>query len=338
MMRNGVDLDRVNAIREAMRKDAAAGRRTLSGITSWNGGAHSTTIARNFAIPVDEPVALGGTDRGASPTELVLTALSACIAISIAYSAAEDGVEVNLIEIDVEGNLDLAGFLEVRRAKGPEHEKTRSVFEPRRAEGCDGSLEPELEKPSGFAPEHEKTRSVFEPRRAEGCDGSLEPELEKPSGFAPEHEKTRSVFEPRRAEGCDGSLEPELEKPSGFAPEHEKTRSVFEPRRAEGCDGSLEPELEKPSGFAPEHEKTRSVFDSRRSEGAEFEHRRCDSRQDVYPGLEEVRLTVRVDADAPREKIRELVDHGYRRSPVAAVLEGRVPIRVCIGWEETGTG
>ncbi|HOI58894.1 MAG: OsmC family protein [Methanoculleus sp.] len=175
----------VNALTGAMRRDAAAGRRTLSGITSWNGGAHSTTIVRNFAIPADEPAVVGGTNRGPSPTELVLTGLSACIAVGIAYSAAEDGIEVDLIEIDVAGDLDLGGFLEVRRAEGPE-----------------------------------------------------------------------------------------------------------------------------------------------------LEHRRCDSRQDIYPGLEEIRLTVRVDADAPREKIEELVDHAYRRSPVAAALGERVPIRVCIEWEE----
>ncbi|MDV2480899.1 OsmC family protein [Methanoculleus sp. Wushi-C6] len=170
MMRNGVDLERLEAFKETVQREAGAGRRTLSGITSWNGGAHSTTIVRNFAVPADEPAAVGGTNRGPSPTELVLTGLSACIAISIAYSAAEEGIEVDLIEIDVAGDLDLAGFLGVGNAR---------------------------------------------------------------------------------------------------------------------------------------------------------------------PGLEEVRLTVRVDADAPREKIRELVDHGYRRSPVAAALEGRVPVRVCIGWEET---
>ena len=187
-MRNGIDLERVNALREARGKNAAAGRRTLSGITSWNGGAHSTTIIRNFAIPADEPAAIGGTNRGPSPTELVLTGLSACVAIGIAYSAAEEGIEVDLIEIDVEGDLDVGGFLEVRRAEGPEHEKTRSVF---------------------------------------------------------------------------------------------------------------------------------------------------DSQQDARPGLEEVRLIVRVDGDAPREKIKELVDHGCRRSPVAASLGERVRIKVCIGWEET---
>ena len=53
------------------------------------------------------------------------------------------------------------------------------------------------------------------------------------------------------------------------------------------------------------------------------------------PGLEEVRLIVRVDADAPREKIKELIDNGCRRSPVAASLGEKVRIKVCIGWEET---
>ena len=189
LMQNGVDLERVDALVEAIRKDAVKGKRTLSCITSWNGGAHSTTIVRNFVIPADEPVALGGTDRGASPMELVLTAFAACTAIAIAYSAAQDGVEVDSIEIDVEGDLDLGGFFEVRLSEGQE--------------------------------------------------------------------------------------------------------------------------LEKPSGF-----------DSRRAEG---------------PGLAEIRLTVRVDADAPWEKVEELVNHAYRRSPVAASLEARVPIRVCLARNDTET-
>lgn len=169
---NEVDIERVNALKAAMRNDPAAGRKTLTALASWNGGAHSTTIARNFVIAADEPVALGGTDRGASPTELLLTALATCIMIGIAYSAAEDGIEVESIEIDVAGDLDLGGFLEIGG---------------------------------------------------------------------------------------------------------------------------------------------------------------------VRPGLEEARLTVRVDAAASREKIEELVNHGYRRSPVAASLEGRVPVRVCIGREEGET-
>jgi uncharacterized OsmC-like protein len=174
MMRNGVDVEAVNALTEAMQKDATTRQRTLSGLLSWNGGAHSTTIVRNFVIPADEPVVLGGTDRGASPMELVLTGLAACLAISIAYSAVEEGVEVHAIEIDVEGDIDLGGLFEIA--------------------------------------------------------------------------------------------------------------------------GS------------------------------------------VRPGFEEVRLIVRVDADASQEKIEDLVNRGYRRSPVVDSLMSKVPVRVCIGQEDAGAG
>jgi len=173
MMKNGLDMERANALVERITRDPAAGERTLSALTTWNGGAHTTTIVRDFAVPADEPAMLGGSNRGPSPTELVLTGLSACIAASIAYSAAEEGIEVDLIEIDVAGDLDLAGFFEIGNTR---------------------------------------------------------------------------------------------------------------------------------------------------------------------PGLDEVRLTVRVDADAPREKIEDLVNRAYRRSPVAASLAERGPIRVCIGWEETRAG
>lgn len=125
MMRNGVDMGAVSARVSAMRADPAEGRETLSAVTSWNGGAHSTTIVRNFAIAADEPGAMGGTNRGPSPMELVLSALAACITISIAYSAAEDEVEVYSIDIDVEGDLDLRRFFEVSDDRRPGFEEVR---------------------------------------------------------------------------------------------------------------------------------------------------------------------------------------------------------------------
>ena len=55
--------------------------------------------------------------------ELVLSALAACITISIAYSAAEDEVEVYSIDIDVEGDLDLRRFFEVSDDRRPGFEE-----------------------------------------------------------------------------------------------------------------------------------------------------------------------------------------------------------------------
>jgi uncharacterized OsmC-like protein len=107
---NGVEMEKVRATVSALSKDPREGLLTLKGITDWNGGAHSTGLFRNFVIAADETEDIGGTNRGPSPPELVLAALGACITVGIAYSAAEEGINLRSVELDVEGDIDLAGF------------------------------------------------------------------------------------------------------------------------------------------------------------------------------------------------------------------------------------
>ncbi len=107
---NGVAMERVRTTVNALRKNPDEGLLTFTGITDWNEGAHSTGLFRNFVIAADETEDVGGTNRGPSPPELVLAALGACITVGIAYSAAEDGVELRSVELDLEGDIDLQGF------------------------------------------------------------------------------------------------------------------------------------------------------------------------------------------------------------------------------------
>lgn len=110
MLVNGVDMEKVAVTVSRLEANPGEGRLTLRGITDWNGGAHSTSLFRNFVIPADEAVKAGGTNRGPGPSELVLAALGACITVGIAYSAAEEGIDLRSVELDVEGDIDLAGF------------------------------------------------------------------------------------------------------------------------------------------------------------------------------------------------------------------------------------
>jgi uncharacterized OsmC-like protein len=50
---------------------------------------------------------------------LVLASLGACITVGIAYSAAAEGIELSSIELDMEGDVDLRGFLEISRDVRP---------------------------------------------------------------------------------------------------------------------------------------------------------------------------------------------------------------------------
>lgn len=62
--------------------------------------------ARNFEIVVDEPENLGGTNAGPNPVEYILAGYAGCINVMGHIIAKEQGIELNSLEINIEGDLD----------------------------------------------------------------------------------------------------------------------------------------------------------------------------------------------------------------------------------------
>src|SRR5215217_5674208 len=73
-------------------------------------GFQTSADVRQFGLTVDEPPTLGGTDRGPTPVELVLTALGTCQEIVYATYARVLGIPVDGVSVRVEGRLDPRGF------------------------------------------------------------------------------------------------------------------------------------------------------------------------------------------------------------------------------------
>ena len=73
--------------------------------------ARMRVAARQFSIIVDEPPELGGTDAGPNPVEYVLTALAGCLTTSLVCHAAARGIELRSVDSELEGDLDVRGFL-----------------------------------------------------------------------------------------------------------------------------------------------------------------------------------------------------------------------------------
>ena len=69
------------------------------------------TESRGFKLRADEPEMLVGTNTAANPVEMVLQAYGACLAIGYAMNAAVRGIKIRELRIDVEGEIDLPGFL-----------------------------------------------------------------------------------------------------------------------------------------------------------------------------------------------------------------------------------
>lgn len=69
------------------------------------------TEARGFKVQLDEPEALGGTDTGMNPVELVLCALGACQTIVAKAFAPKFRIDLEEFWVELEGDLDPDGFM-----------------------------------------------------------------------------------------------------------------------------------------------------------------------------------------------------------------------------------
>ena len=139
---NGVDVRRLTATIDAIKKNPELARFTFRCQSRWNGGARSTTTIDTFrgagseqqhasthTLEVDEPYALLGTDTAQNPVETVLAALTSCLAVGFAYNAAAQGIEIEDLAFQLEGEVDTNAFLGLRDDVRPGYESLRVRYQ-----------------------------------------------------------------------------------------------------------------------------------------------------------------------------------------------------------------
>jgi len=121
---NGIDLSVLKETISAIQQDPELGSCKFRARNKWIDANHNcTTISgfygakqemthkQEFELHADEPPILAGGDDGANPVEHLLNALAACVTTSIVAHAAVRGIEIEELESELEGDLDLRGFL-----------------------------------------------------------------------------------------------------------------------------------------------------------------------------------------------------------------------------------
>jgi len=130
---NGINVKDVEALASAISADASKGMTRWKVASKWQGGTHNRStvtgfgmggdfIERDFTLDVDEPLELGGTNRFANPQEYLLAALNSCMMVGYVALCSLKGVKLESLEIDVEGDIDLRGFLGLSDNVAPGYE------------------------------------------------------------------------------------------------------------------------------------------------------------------------------------------------------------------------
>jgi uncharacterized OsmC-like protein len=108
---NGLDTEKLVETVSQGKENWETGRTVWKAETTWKGGFQVATCSREFSLLADEPEMLCGTNTAANPVEMVLQAYGACLTIGYAMNAAVKGIKIEDLKIELEGEIDLPGFL-----------------------------------------------------------------------------------------------------------------------------------------------------------------------------------------------------------------------------------
>ena len=121
---NGLDMDVLQETIGKIEREPELGKCKFRAKNRWIKGDHNRntvsdfycageemTHKRTFVIEADEPTMLAGEDSFTNPVEHLLCALASCITTSMVAHAATKGIHIEELESQVEGDIDLRGFL-----------------------------------------------------------------------------------------------------------------------------------------------------------------------------------------------------------------------------------
>lgn len=121
---NGVNVEALLGARAALTEAPAAAQFTWRAECEWMGGVHSRSTVKGFfglgeeqehsgafAIDADHPPQFAASDNGATPVEILLSALASCLTAGVASVAQNRGIQLRSVSAKVEGDMDLYGIL-----------------------------------------------------------------------------------------------------------------------------------------------------------------------------------------------------------------------------------
>jgi uncharacterized OsmC-like protein len=141
-MTNGLNVDQLFGTIDAIKETPGLAKFNFRASNKWVNGGHNRTTIKDFygagkedtsrpspfTLDNDEPAVLLGQDNGANPVEFVLHALAGCLTTSLIYHAAAQGIQIDEVESQLEGDLDLHGFLGLSDKVRNGYENIRVTF------------------------------------------------------------------------------------------------------------------------------------------------------------------------------------------------------------------
>ena len=121
---NGVNVQALLEARKALADAPQAAKFTWRASCKWENGTYSKSTIQSFhglgeeqahktefSFDADHPEVFAAEDRGITPVEYVLVGLASCLTAGVAAVAQNRGIQLNSVEANLEGGMDIQGIL-----------------------------------------------------------------------------------------------------------------------------------------------------------------------------------------------------------------------------------
>lgn len=107
---NGIDLKKVEEVRERVRRDKAAAHPRYTARVHWLGGLRTEiALADNRILHADEPLDCAGENTAVSPEDLLLSAVGSCLTVAWITVLSSRGIKVKAFDIELSGRVNFVG-------------------------------------------------------------------------------------------------------------------------------------------------------------------------------------------------------------------------------------
>jgi len=141
-MMNGIDVGAMKGAIKALKQDPELAQFKFRVRNRWIDGTKNHASVQGFygakeehpdrkaklEYDLDEAPALLGEDTGPNPVEYLLIGLSGCITTTLVAYASARGLKINSIRSELEGDLDIQGFMDVDKSVPTGYKEIRFKF------------------------------------------------------------------------------------------------------------------------------------------------------------------------------------------------------------------
>lgn len=107
---NGIDLKKVEELRDLVRRDENAAHPRYSANVRWLGGLQTEImLAENRRLHADEPLNCAGRNTAVSPEDLLLSAVGSCLTVAWISVLSARGIAVKALDIELSGTVNFRG-------------------------------------------------------------------------------------------------------------------------------------------------------------------------------------------------------------------------------------